>query len=60
MSMCTQVTYNIAYTGIDGITTASVTFTFADIALSDLPFTQTFTVNYYQVSQPRPTPMAQR
>ena len=43
-----QVSYNIAYNGTDGIASATVTFTFRDITANDLPFTQTFTTNYYQ------------
>jgi len=43
--------YNIAYAGTDGIVSAAVTFSFADITQNDLPFTQTFITSYYQVGR---------
>jgi len=43
------VHYDIAYSGTDGVASVRVQFTYANITLSDLPFTQSFAINYYQV-----------
>ena len=48
-----KVSYSISYGGTDGIVSASVTFRLADITVDDLPFTQTFSINYtHQVQGP--------